>query len=369
MSVSETTPAYRTSRLNDGSLEAMASGRSRLASWIGSLRYLDLPLILAMIALTTFGLWVLFGTVHESPWLLRSADRQITWFGIALCGMALTLVLDYNWLSKLAPYAYAANLGLLGVVLFAGTEVNGSTSWFRLGPIGFQPSETMKIVTVMMVARWYSLRPEGVNRVRDLIVPGLLCAMPMGLVVLQPDLGSACMFGVIFGATLYWAGVKRWILGGLFVGGAVGAACAYPFIGSYAQKRLLTFIDPYHDPTGASYNLIQSLTAVGNGGLMGEGWGQGTQGLHRWLPEAHTDFIFASAVEQTGFIGMLLILGLYAVLFWRILETVGVARDRFGGILAIGLGSILAGHVFINMAMNIGLFPITGLPLPFFCFF
>jgi rod shape determining protein RodA len=185
------------------------------------------------------------------------------------------------------------------------------------------------------------------------------------LILKQPDLGSACLFGVIFGALLIWAGVKKWILAGLFAAGSLAAAGVYPFLKPYQKERILTFIDPSRDPLDAGYQVIQSTVAIGSGGLLGQGWGQGTQAVHRYLPEAYTDFIFAATVEQTGLIGGLAILALYGVILWRMLATVHLARDRFGAFVAVGLGAIIVGHVGINIGMNVGLFPITGLPLPF----
>lgn len=337
----------------------------RPAEVLAALRYLDLPMMAAAVTLTVIGLWVLFGTVQGSAFLLAAADRQVTWFGISVAAFLLVLLPDYRWLGKLATGAYLANLALLVLVLFFGTRINGSMSWFRLGPVSFQPAETMKVATVMMMAHWFAVRPEGVERLRDLLVPGLLCGVPALLILRQPDLGSASLFGAIFLGMLYWGGVRRRILATLVISGLLLAAGTYPFLKTYQKERILTFIDPARDPQGTGYNAIQSFIAVGAGGLTGRGWGQGTQSVHRYLPEAHTDFIFASAVEQTGFLGAALILALYGVVFWRVLVAVHRARDRFGGLLVVGLGAILAGHVFMNIGMCIGLFPVTGLPLPF----
>lgn len=333
--------------------------------FFASLRYLDPVLLGAVLGLTCFGLLMLFGTVHGSETLRGAVDRQIAWFGVALCGLACAVVFDYRWLGRVAPAAYVANLGLLAAVLVAGTEVNGSKSWFRFGPVSFQPAETMKIATVLMVAQWYALRPEGVRRLRDLAVPGLLCGVPMAVVLAQPDLGTASLFGIVFLATLLWAGVRRWIVALLVVAGLATAAGAWPLLKDYQKERLMTFVDPSRDPQGSGYNVIQSMVAVGNGGATGRGVGEGTQGAHRYLPEAHTDFIFASTVEQTGVAGALVLLALYGVVFGRALRTVAIARDRFGGLMVVGLASIVGGHAFMNMAMNVGLFPVTGLPLPF----
>ncbi len=335
------------------------------SGFLGALRYLDLPLLLGVLGLTCFGLWSLHGTVHLSSYLASAVDRQVTWLGISLCVMALVLVTDYRWLGRVAPVAYILNLGLLVLVLIAGREINGAKSWFRFGPISFQPAETMKVITVIMLAEWYAVRPEGVRSLRDLIAPALLCGVPMALVLKQPDLGTASLFGIIFLTMLYWSGVRRWIFAGLIATGVLCAAGVYPFLKDYQKARIMTFIDPTRDPKGAGYNVLQSMIAVGSGGVTGQGWGEGSQAVHRYLPEAHTDFIFASTVEQTGLAGTVLLLGLYGLVFWRILRSVGQARDRFGGLVIIGLGAILMGHVFMNICMNIGLFPVTGLPLPF----
>ncbi|MCB2154268.1 rod shape-determining protein RodA [bacterium] len=351
--------------LNSDVIEGPSRRHLRTRVLFETLRYLDPWLVLAVAALTGFGLWILFGAVQGTPHLLAAADRQVTWFFISLAAMAAALLVDYQWLKRLAPYAYIANLLLLIVVLFAGRTVNGATSWLRFGPLSFQPSETMKIATVMMLAQWYAHRPGGVQRLRDLAGPALLCGAPALLVLRQPDLGTASLFGILFLAMLFWAGCRRWIFGGLIGGGALVCISLYPFLKTYQKERLLTFIDPFRDPQGAGYNVIQSMIAVGSGGLSGRGWGEGTQAVFHYLPEAHTDFIFASAIEQTGLIGAIVIFGLYGVVFWRMLATVQVARDRFGALLVVGLGAIVMGHVFMNVGMTIGLFPVTGLPLPF----
>ncbi len=335
------------------------------SGFLESLRYLDLALVCCVLALTAFGLLMIFGTVHRAPMLQGAIDRQIMWFGVALCGLALSLVLDYRWLAKMAPVAWTVNLGLLIAVLVVGREINGAKSWFRIGPLSFQPAETMKIITVLMVAQWFALRPEGVRRLRDLAVPALLCFVPMLLVLRQPDLGTASLFGVIFLTMVFWAGVRRRILVGLFLAGILCAIGTWPVLKDYQKARIMTFVDPGRDPQGAGYNVIQSMIAVGSGGLTGQGIGQGTQGTYRYLPEAHTDFIFASTVEQTGFLGAVVLLGLYGVLVWRSASAVAHARDRFGGLMVAGLVGIVVGHSILNICMNVGLFPVTGLPLPF----
>ncbi|MEQ8820013.1 MAG: rod shape-determining protein RodA [Sumerlaeia bacterium] len=337
----------------------------RLATFLAAARYMDWILLGSVVLLTVLGLWLLFGCVQGNDALVAAAGRQITWFGIALCGLAAALMLDYRWLGRLAPWAYIANLGLLVFVLIAGTTVNGARSWFRLGPVSFQPSETMKVVTVLLLAQYWATRPHGVRGIKDLILPGIIVAIPMMLILKQPDLGTASLFIILFFGMMYWAGVKRWILIALILGGIASCASVVPFLKDYQKERLLTFVDPGRDPTGSGYNVRQSLIAVGNGGLTGRGWGEGTQAVLRYLPEAHTDFIFASSVEQTGLAGAIVIIGLYGVILLRFLRAAENARDRFGGLVVIGLGAILLGHVTLNIGMTIGLLPVTGLPLPF----
>ncbi|MBI5153925.1 rod shape-determining protein RodA [Candidatus Poribacteria bacterium] len=348
-----------------GRLERMDSRASRPAAVLQAMRHLDLPLLSAAIGLACLGMLALAGSAPGSAVMIAAVDRQVVWLGISLVMLSFMLVIDYHWLGKVAPVAYIANLVLLVLVLVMGTRVNGASSWFRLGPAGFQPAETMKIITVVMLANWLALRPEGIRRWRDLAGPVLLCAAPVLLILRQPDLGTASLFGVIFVAMIFWAGTRPRILVTLLVGAALTASCAYPFLKTYQKERILTFLDPSRDPQGAGYNVIQSMIAVGSGGLAGRGFGEGTQSVHRYLPEAHTDFIFASAVEQTGLLGAVVILSLFAVVFWRLLRTVGMARDRFGGLMVIGLGGLLAAHVILNIGMTIGLLPVMGVPLPF----
>ncbi|MDX1973946.1 MAG: rod shape-determining protein RodA [Candidatus Sumerlaeia bacterium] len=328
------------------------------------LAHLDVLLLLIVFTITAFGIWTLFGIGAESAYVRSLATKQLGWAGIACVGLVVAVVLDYRWLAKIAPAAYGVNLLLLILVLVVGREVNGAKSWFRVGPVSFQPAETMKLLTVLMLAQWYAEHPKGIRHVRDLLIPGLITGVPAGLVLLQPDLGTMSLFVVIFFSLAIWGGMHKGIFFGLLGMGLGAAISLYPFLKNYQKERILTFLDPYRDRWGSGYNVIQSFITVGNGGTWGRGWGNGSQTVYRYLPEAHTDFIFASSLEQVGLVGGAGLLLLYGLLFWRILVGVEKARDRFGGLLLVGLGSILLGHVGLNMFMNLGLFPVTGLPLP-----
>ncbi|MGF1573949.1 MAG: rod shape-determining protein RodA [Sumerlaeia bacterium] len=353
---------HRASPLQNATLEAPPEAHAGLFKTLGQVDFL---LLITVLLLTGIGIWSLYGVAAESAYLRSLADKQVSWVGIALLGLAMAVALDYRWLAKVAPAGYVLNLILLIAVLLIGREINGAKSWFRVGPVSFQPAETMKILTVMMLAQWYAEHPKGVERWGDLLIPGFICGVPASLVILQPDLGTTSLFIAIFFSLAVWGGMSKLIFRSLLGSGALAIVGVYPFLKSYQKERILTFIDPYRDPTGSGYNVIQSMVAVGNGGTWGRGWGEGTQSVYRYLPEAHTDFIFASTIEQLGFVGALVIMGLYGFLFWRILVSVEKARDRFGGLVIVGLGSILLGHIGLNMLMNIGFFPVTGLPLPF----
>lgn len=332
---------------------------------LNSLHLLDGWLLVSTLALGTAGLWLLMGTVQGSPMLVEATQRQMAWFGIGLCGLAAMLVIDYRLIGRWAPLFYVANLAVLGSLLVFGSEVKGATSWIRLGPVSFQPSEPMKILTAMVLAQWFATRPEGVRTLPDLAMPALLAGAPAALILMQNDLGSASLFVCLLAGVVFFGGIRLRVAAVVLVAALALAGSAVPFLKNHQRERLLVFLDGSRDLSGAGYNVRQSIVAVGSGGVVGNGWGEGSQAVHRFLPEAHTDFIYASAVEQTGLLGGLVLIALYGVVMWRMLAIAGGTRDRFGGLLVAGLASVFFGHVVINIGMNVGLLPVTGLPLPF----
>lgn len=332
---------------------------------INSLHLLDGWLLAGTLALGTAGLWLLMGTVQGSPFLVEATQRQMAWFGVGLCGLAAMLLIDYRLIGRWAPLFYVVNLGVLASLLLLGSEVKGATSWIRLGPVSFQPSEPMKILTAMMLAQWFATRPEGVRSLRDLVMPALIAGAPSALILMQNDLGSASLFVCLFAGVVFFAGIRTRLAVGLVVASLLLAGGALPFLKPHQRERLMVFIDASRDLSGSGYNVRQSIIAVGSGGVLGHGWGEGTQAVHRYLPEAHTDFIFAASIEQVGLLGGLGLIALYGLVLWRMLAIAGGTRDCFGGLLVAGLASVFLGHVTINIGMNIGLLPVTGLPLPF----
>lgn len=338
-------------------------------SVLAVLRHLDYVLAGMVVLITLVGLWLLRGaTVDLTGALATVADKQTFFFAIALGMMALLCLVDYRWINRAGAALYVLNLGALVAVLVAGQRVNGARSWIDLGPFNWQPAETMKIATVIVLAQWLALNTEKLQGWTSIIVPGVICGVPALLILMQPDLGSASLFFLFFLTMMLMAGVDRRHLA-LIVGAALlGMVSLYPFLKPYQKARLIVFVNPEADAKGSGYNVIQSKIAVGNGGFAGQGWGEGTQALHRFLPEHHTDFIFAASIEQIGFLGGMLLLGGYLIVFWRLIRAMDEARDRFGGLLVAGMTAILAGHLVENVGMTMGVLPVTGIPLPLFSY-
>jgi rod shape determining protein RodA len=262
---------------------------------------------------------------------------------------------------------YAAALALLGLVLTPlGQEVNGAQAWFGLGPFQLQPAEMSKLALIVAVAALVSHWDGDMDLRRLAIVLGV-AGLPMAFIMLQPDLGTVLVFVAITVAMLLVGGVRgRHILVLTIVGvvGIVGVLNSNT-LAEYQQDRLTAFIDPENDTRGSTYNLKQSIGAVANGGMTGEGLFEGTQTQLGYVPEQQTDFIFTAVGEELGFVGASTLLGLYAVLLWRIFRTAQLARDPFGTLVCVGVLAMFAFQIFESVGMTTGIMPVTGIPLPF----
>jgi rod shape determining protein RodA len=307
-------------------------------------------------------------TIHSASSELAGdyTARQSIWLVVSvLCG-AIAFLFDDRFLVRMGPILYGVSLGLLTLVLVIGDVAGGARSWFELGPIRFQPSEFAKLATVLLLS-WYlgGLHQKHLN-LRQLMLTAIIVLAPMGLVVVERDLGGAVMFVPIVLGMVLVAGVRwRVLLATVAVALVVGGVAWNFFMLDYQRQRVLTFMSPSSDPLGAGYQLRQSKIAVGSGGLNGRGYMQGTQSQLRFLPARHTDFVFAVLAEEWGFAGVLVVVALYT---WFVLSAVKIAqraRDRAGILLVVGLLSGFAFHVLYNTAMVVGLVPITGIPLPF----
>jgi rod shape determining protein RodA len=368
---------------------------------------LDLPMLCAALGLVAIGLAMVYSATsvpgaHQGLW-----QRQLLWAGFALLAGWLAAVVPLRVYDSLAWPFYGVALLLLVLVLVMGTSAMGARRWLEIGPLRFQPSEVAKIATVVLLARRFDDPKLDLRRMRDWLPPLVLVLVPFALVAKEPDLGTSLSFPVILVAMLFWAGMP---LGNLLLGlspvfnvalffltGSIGwfvalfvgvAALARPrlpvlalfvavnaavavsmpriwnHLEDYQKRRIETFLNPDHDPSGSGYQVIQSRIAIGSGGVVGKGYLRGTQKALAFLPMRHTDFIYSVVGEEFGFLGSLTVVLLYAVIVLRGFRLAVAARGTFASLLAVGLVAALFYHVMVNMLMTIGWAPVTGLPLP-----
>ena len=381
------------------------------------LRDLDKPLLAAAFALAAFGLAALYsaGQTDVPTPVVNIWQRQLLWFGIGLVAAGTVTRVSPRLLEWASPYFYGACIVLLVLTLVVGTgggTAASSKSWLAIGGqrIG-QPAELAKLGVILMLARWLADRRQPAATLRELLTPGLIAGVPFGLVLLQPDLGSAIVFVAILFAMLYWAGTRlsllvmlaspaiglilafstaawgAWILllFGLLVwwrpyvweGLAVMLANivmgvialpAWRSLAPYQQNRLLAFLNPEVDPRAAGWHVIQSKIAIGSGGFLGKGFGDGTQKRLAFLPAQHTDFVFSVVGEELGFVGVAIALALFVALLLVLLRVARRAVDPYSSLVAFGVLGLFFTHIVENVGMTVNLLPITGIPLPFFSY-
>tara|TARA_B100000809_G_C15055994_1_gene500651 strand:- start:100 stop:1239 length:1140 start_codon:yes stop_codon:yes gene_type:complete len=332
------------------------------------LRHVDLALPSLAIAVALIGVVMVYSATRGPATEIRPAEtfhlvRQARLAGLGVATMVLAGWFGHRRLHRFVPLVYVSMLCVLGAVLVVGIEVKGARAWFQFGGIQFQPSELGKVVLILALAAWLARGDEpSAPRV---VVAVLLVAVPVGLIILQPDLGTVLVYGAIAAGMALVAGVKGrhlFILGLLLVTGLVGVLQS-DVLEEYQVRRLLVFVDDESDTT-ASYNLEQAQVAIGNGGLTGRGLFQGTQNNSALVPEQQTDFIFTVVAEETGFVGGAVLLGLFGFLLLRIWRIGQMADDRFGLLISAGVFSMLLFQVFQSVGMATGIMPITGIPFP-----
>ena len=374
---------------------------------------LDRVFLATLLLLLLLGVVAVYSACQgEDPELGSSLwVKQVGFAGFGLVAMLLGLAIPHPLWERLSPFLYFLALGLLVAVLVAGVRGGGAVRWISLGGFRFQPSEPAKVAVVLFLARFLADRRRPIDGVIGLIVPALIALVPMGLVLREPDLGTALVFLVAVPPMLYWSGVSFWYL--LLVASPVlSIVCASSLpswivftvlllalayfsrilllerilwcslsllagiltpmlwgrLEPYQQQRILAFLDPTSFSTGAGYQIIQSKVAIGSGGLTGVGFLEGPQKGLAFLPARHTDFIFSVVGEEFGFIGTMTVLGLFVLLLVRGFRVAAAARDPFASLAAVGILSILAFQVFVNIGVTLGLVPVTGLPLPIFSY-
>jgi rod shape determining protein RodA len=329
-----------------------------------SLRDIDWTLLTIALLICAVGVLQIYSATHDTPWQ-DAWWKQIIYIGGGLALLWIVLALDYHNLMHWVPVMYFLSvLALLGTIA-VGKQVFGSKRWIPL-PGGFhlEVSEFVKLVIILLVARYLTdLNTEQLG-LRELLKLGGMVAVPVALVLKQPDVGTSLTYLAILGVGAFLAGLRWKYIAAIAVLAVVGLSVSSRFLADYQKARLASFMDPDQDPQGRGYQLIQSQIAIGAGGMFGKGVTKGTQIQLRFLPMPHTDFIFSAFAEEHGFVGVVVMLSLYFVLLMRIVQNAQTAADRAGMYVCMGVAALLLCHMLVNVGMVVGLMPVTGIPLP-----
>lgn len=335
---------------------------------IAHFKNLDWVIIGVVVLLLCLGLLTIYSSLY--PQNILNFKKQL-FFGFLGLALMFTIGVNVNYRvfkNNVLPVFlfYIISVGLLIGVLYLGPKIRGSTSWFSLGILSFQPVELVKLALILLLARLFSRRFREIGRAHLVVASAIYVGLPSALILLQPDLGSLLVVIGIWLGMLILSGVKKKHLLYIFVLGLLFLALSWNFaLRDYQKERVLTFINPGRDPLGRGYNIIQSTITVGSGRFLGRGLGYGTQSQLNFLPEQHTDFIFASIAEEWGFVGVLFLISLFGILFLRLIKICYESHDNFAKLFIGGVAIMILLHCFINIGMNLGIFPITGIPLSF----
>lgn len=332
------------------------------------LEQIDPYLLLATLLLVAYGLVVAYSTSFEDRTTtdpLQSVAKTAVFSVLGIGLMAAVAYFDYAWFGVLAPLLYLLTIGLLILVLAIGHNILGGQRWVTIAGQKFQVSEFAKVLMIVVLAKWFADRHDRIRSPLVLLGALVLLIAPWALVYRQPDLGTSLVFVAIFFGMAFIAGVPLWQLASLVAIGIASFPLVWSFLQGYQRARLTAFLDPYADPQGAGWNIIQSLIAIGSGQTMGKGLTAGTQSPLGYLPIAESDFVFAGLAEDLGFVGALILFALFAALLVAALRIAFRARDPFGTYLAGGVVAMLAFQIVVNVGMAMSLMPVTGIPLPF----
>jgi rod shape determining protein RodA len=327
---------------------------------------IDWVLLAVTLVLTGIGVAMVLSATHESPRLSGLYWKQLYLIAAGLVCLLASLTVDYRRLADRAPLLYLGAVAVLVYVGLFGPRIAGTRRWLMIGSLQLQPSELVKLVAALLVAKVFAESKKETLGLLDILAPGAAVGLLVVLIAAEPDLGTAFCLVPIFLTVAFLAGLRPRAVLVLIAGLAVASGLGWQFaLKDYQKTRIYTYLDPSLDPKGAGYQKIQSQIAVGSGGLTGKGYRNGSQAQLGYLPARHTDFIFSVLAEELGFLGVVFVLGLYLFVLWRMLETAQLARDRIGAFLAAGIAAALAFQVVYNVAMVAGLVPVKGLPLPF----
>ena len=328
-----------------------------------SFRDIDWSLVAIALIIAAVGVLQIYSATHDTRWQ-DAWWKQLIWIAVALGLMWIVMAVDYHMVLGQIPLLYAGSITALIAVLAVGRLVFGSRRWIRIFGFNFQISEFVKLVIILVVAKYLSELKRDEVSIRDLLKLGGLVGIPAALVILQPDLGTGLTYLPVLAAGILIAGIRWRYLAVIALVGALVLPAGWLILKDYQRARLATFVDPSKDPKGSGYQVIQSKIAVGDGGVWGRGVTRGTQTQLRFLPVPHTDFIFSAFAEEHGFIGVSVVLGLYFLLLMQIVQNAQRAPDRAGMYICMGVATLLLFHVLVNVGMVVGRMPVTGIPLP-----
>ncbi len=331
------------------------------------LDHFDWFLFFLVMALVGIGVLGVYSATYEGGQALSPlAKRQLSWVGLGMMGMLIAFAVDYRRFEQTAYLWYLVTLVLLLLVPILGSSGGGARRWINFGFFSLQPSELAKIALLLVLGQYFQrIAPSDGYTLRDLLFPGILIAIPAGMVLVEPNLGTATILGLVAMTVIFVAGIRASALTALAVAAGGLLPVLWQYMKPYQKKRILSFLNPDSDPLGTGYHMIQSKISIGSGMLWGKGFLQGTQSQLDFLPEKHTDFIFSVLAEEWGFVGIVFLLSLYGMLLARLLVVAWKARDRFGSCVAVGGAAIIFWQLLINIGMNIGILPVVGVPLPF----
>lgn len=331
----------------------------------------DWVILVSVIVLSLLGIMTIYSSTRPLPGSEQPSFyiKQSYWLLAGLLALLLVVAVNYSWLNRVSVSLFAIGVGLLVLVLIMGRTGMGAKRWISIGPVGFQPSEFVKLAYILVLARYLSMRTGSLRAGNVVFAMAVFVLPPLLLLLKQPDLGTSMVFLAIFALMALAKGVRKKVV-------AVSVAIfliSAPFVGSivwdglkdYQKKRITAFLKQSDEADGENYHLTQSKVAVGSGGFFGKGYLKGTQGPFRFLPEKHTDFVFAVFAEEWGFAGSFLLLVAYLVLLMRGLHTAEKAKDEFGRLAALGITFMFSFYCFVNIGMTLGLMPVVGIPLPF----
>jgi len=323
----------------------------------------DWILLSAALLLLIFGLAIIYSTTFTLAGG-SEALQQLLFAGIGLVGLIIIARIDYRVYTNYSGVLYLLSVIMLLATKFLGQKALGATRWISIAGFQFQPSELAKIFMIIVMAKFFAENVEQMNRPKTILLSLVYIGVPIALVAWQPDLGTAITFGIIWLSMLLVSNVRKTYIALMGFVGVLSLYPIYSILQEYQKQRILTFINPTADKMGSGWNVNQAIIAIGSGQFWGRGLGRGPQSQLNFVPFKHTDFVFAALAEEMGFVGAFSVILLFGVILYRTIRIAQLARDYFGMFLATGIFSVLFFHIFINIGMNLGIMPVTGIPLP-----